>query len=183
MNDKTLSSKELSTYWLEEIVIGLNLCPFARTPYQNGQVRLIENESTLESDQLSFFLDELELLQQTQSSELSTTIITFVKDENDFFDFNDFVGLCEDMIIESGLEEHFQLVIFHPQFTFEDKDPMDQSHAVGRSPFPTIHILRNAEIEIALESYSDIIGISSRNVATINNLSKADFERIFFYLK
>ena len=183
MNDKQLSSKELSTYWLLEIVIGLNLCPFARTPYQNGRVRLIENESTLESDQLSFFLDELELLQQTPSSELSTTLITFIKDENNFLDFNDFVGLCEDMLSESGLEEHFQLVIFHPQFVFEDKDPMDQSQAVGRSPFPTIHILRNAEIEMALESYSDIIGISARNAETIKNLSKAEFERIFFYLK
>lgn len=180
--DKKLSPRELSIYWLEEIVIGLDLCPFARQPYNNGLVRLIENESTLESDQLSFFLDELEHLQQTPNTELSTTLIVFTNDENDFLDFNDFVGLCEDMLTESGLEEHFQLVVFHPQFIFEEKDPLHRAHYVGRSPYPTIHILRNAEIEMALASYTDLIGIPARNEGKILALSEEEFAKKFYYL-
>jgi hypothetical protein len=181
--DKKLSPHELSIYWLEEVVIGLNLCPFAKTPYHNGLVRLIENESTLESDQLSFFLDELENLQQRPVTELSTTLIVFVNDDNDFADFNDFVGLCEDMLIESGLEEHFQLVAFHPQFLLADIDPLHRSHWVGRSPYPTIHILRNAEIEMALAGYTDLIGIPARNEGKLLSLSEEEFDNIFYYLK
>ncbi|MDO9180932.1 MAG: DUF1415 domain-containing protein [Bacteriovorax sp.] len=180
---KIISSRELSIYWLEKIVIGLDLCPFARQPYNNGLVRLVENEAVSESDQLSFFLDELEHLQQTSPTELSTTLITFIKDESDFFDFNDFVGLCEDMLVESGLEEHFQLIVFHPQFIFEEKDPLHRAHWVGRSPFPTLHILRNAEIEMALASYSDLIGIPARNEGRLLSLSNEEFEKIFYYLK
>ena len=123
--NKKYTPKELLIYWLEEIVIGLNLCPFAKVPYINGLVRIIENETILESDQLSFFLDELELIQQTPKVELSTTIIAYTKNKDDFSNFNDFVGLCEDMLLESGLEEHFQLVIFHPEFCLEDKNPED----------------------------------------------------------
>ncbi len=182
MNSK-LSSRELSLYWLEEVVIGLELCPFAKNPYQNGLVRLIENESTLESDQLSFFLDELEHLQQTPNRELSTTLIVFVNDKNDFEDFNDFVGLCEDMMIESGLEEHFQLVVFHPEFVFEGKDSNHRANWIGRSPYPTVHILRNAEIEMALSGNTDLVSISDRNEEKLSKLSDQDFEKIFNYLK
>ena len=180
--DKIMSPRELTIYWLEKVVIGLDLCPFAKRPYENGLVRLIENESMLESDQLSFFLDELEHLQQTPSAELSTTIIFFSNDKNDFSNFNDFVGLCEDMLIESGLEEHFQLIVFHPEFLFEDKDPFHRSHLVGRSPFPIIHILRNAEIEMALASYTDLIAISARNEEKLIALSDSEVKKLFFYL-
>ena len=174
---------QLAVYWLEKVIIGLNLCPFATLPYKNGLVRLIENESTLESDQLSFFLDELEHLQQTKPSELSTTLIVFSKDQNDFFDFNDFVGLCEDMLIESGLEEHFQLIAFHPEFLGENEDPNHRSHWVGRSPFPILHILRNSEIEMALVSNKDLISIPLDNEEKLLSLSESEFNNIFYYLK
>lgn len=177
----------LLVYWLEEVVIGLNLCPFAKTPYQNGLVRLVENESTTESDQLSIFLDELEHLQQTPGAQLSTTLIAFVNDQSDFTDFNDFVGLCEDVMIESGLEEHFQLVAFHPEFILEGLESPDhpkyRSNWVGRSPYPTIHLLRNADIEMALASYSDIIGIPARNEGKLQALSDQELKKIFHYLK
>lgn len=182
MNTK-LSTRELSLYWLEKIVIGLELCPFARKPYESGLVRLIETESIAESDQLLFFLDELEHLQQTPSSDLSTTLITFVKDENDFEDFNDFVGLCEDVMLESGLEEHFQLIAFHPGFIFEGKNSDHRANWIGRSPFPTLHIIRNAEIELALTAHSDLVSISDRNEEKLAKLSAQDFDKIFYYLE
>jgi hypothetical protein len=181
--EKKLTSRELSIYWLEKIVIGLELCPFAKHPYQNGLIRLIEHESILESDQLSFFLDELELLQQTPKTELSTTLISFINDKNDFDGFNDFVGLCEDVLVDLGGEEHFQLAVFHPEFVFKDKDPLHRYNWVGRSPFPTVHILRNSEIELALTSYVDIDSISERNEEKLMKLSDLEFDNIFYYLK
>lgn len=179
--DKNLTPHELTLYWLEEIVIGLDLCPFARHPHKMGLVRIIECESTNESDQLSFFLDELDHLQQTSSSKLSTTLISYINDQSDFSDFNDFVGLCEETLIEAGLVEHFQLLVFHPQFLLADEDPLHRSHWVGRSPYPTIHLLRNAEIEIALESYADLIGIPARNEQRLLNLKQLDFDKLFYY--
>lgn len=180
---KNHNPHELTLYWLEEVVIGLDLCPFAKHPYKMGLVRISECQSALESDQLSFFLDELEHLQQSPSTTLSTTVIPFINDESDFMDFNDFVGLCEEMLVEAGLEEHIQLLVFHPQFILEGVDSLHRSHWVGRSPYPTIHLLRNAEIERALESYTDIIGISARNEQKLINLKQADFDKLFYYLK
>lgn len=174
--------KNLSNYWLEEIVIGLDLCPFAKHPYQNGLVRLIESELISESDQLSFFLDELEKLQQTSPLVLSTTLIVFTNDKNDFDDFNDFIGICEDILIESGLEEHFQLVVFHPEYIFENKSFNERVNYIGRSPYPTIHILRNAEIEAALENFKDLDNITAKNEEKLNSLSEDQFQKYFYYL-
>lgn len=180
--DPIHSSRKLSLYWLEEIIIGLDLCPFARVPYQNGLVRIIENKSTEINDQLSFFVDELELLQQTSSAKIATTLIVFNEDKSHFLDFNDLVGACEEILTESGLAEHFQLALFHPGFYFENTDPENQSNWVGRSPFPTIHILRNADIENALLNHPDLSSIPTRNEKMLLGLSKEQLDLKFYYL-
>ena len=172
----------VSEYWLKEIVIGLDLCPFAKTPYSKGLIRLIESEFTSEREQLSFFLNELDHLQQKSVLELSTTLIIFNKCKNDFLSFNDFVGLCEEMLVEAGLEEHFQLVAFHPEYLLEGRDVNDRANWIGRSPFPTIHILRNSEIESAQESYADVLGIPARNESKLYSLTEEELKKLFYYL-
>lgn len=172
----------VSEYWLKEIIIGLDLCPFAKTPFNKGLIRLIDCEHIIESEQISFFLDELDHLQKKTISELSTTLIVFSKDKNDFFEFNDFVGLCEEVLKAAKLEEHFQLVVFHPEFQLEGKDSNERVNWIGRSPYPTIHILRNAEIESAQENHPDVLGIPARNESKLFSLSGEELKKLFYYL-
>lgn len=172
----------VSEYWLKEIVIGLDLCPFAKNPYLKGLIRLVECEHSDEKKKLSFFLDELDHLQKKTISELSTTLIVFQNDNSDFLNFNDFVGLCEEMLEAAKLEEHFQVVVFHPEYFLEGKDLHDRANWIGRSPYPTIHILRNAEIESAIESYPDVAGIPARNESKLYSLSEEELKKLFYYL-
>lgn len=180
--DTKHSSLKHTLYWLEEIIIGLDLCPFARVPYQKGLVRIVETNSTEINNQLSFFIDELEHLQQALSTENATTLIVFCEDKSNFLDFNDFVGACEEILAESELAEHFQLAVFHPGFYFDNTDPENQSNWVGRSPYPTIHILRNADIETALLNHPDLKSIPIRNEKLLLGLSKEQLESKFYYL-
>jgi hypothetical protein len=172
----------VSEYWLKEIVIGLDLCPFARIPYSKGLIRIVECEHTIESEKVSFFLDELDHLQKKTILELSTTLIVFNKEKSDFLDFNDFVGLCEEMLEAAKLEEHFQLVVFHPQFQLEGKEVNDRANWIGRSPYPTIHILRNAEIESIQENYADVLEIPARNESKLHALSEVELNKLFYFL-
>lgn len=173
--------RDLIVYWLEEIIIGLELCPFAKIPYKNGLVRIKECEAETQIEQVEAFLDELEHLQQTPSSKLSTTILVYTKNTENFLDFSDFVGLCEELLEEAGLLEHFQLVVFHPGFYFEGANPDEIANYVNRSPFPTIHLLRNAEIEMA-KARSDGMDVSEKNRVMLNALDKSKVEKLFYYL-
>ena len=61
----------LTKYWLEDIVLGLDLCPFARIPYQKDQIRISICDQSTEEEQLGYFLEELDLLHQAKASDIS----------------------------------------------------------------------------------------------------------------
>ena len=177
------NSLSLTKYWLENIVIGLDLCPFARVPFEKGLIRMVECMDVEEDDQIVFFLDELELLNQTVASDISTTIITYLYASDDFSSFNDFVGELEYMLEEAGLEKNFQLVSFHPKFVFENTNFDEIGNLVNRSPFPILHILRSEEIALAMKNPKDGEVISFNNDKKLNGLSKNSIAQLFYYLE
>ena len=172
----------LTNYWLEKIVIGLDLCPFARIPFEKGLIRVVECEENGEEEQLGFFLEELELLNQTEATDVSTTIIVYPNASPNFIAFNDFVGDLESMLEEVELTSVFQLVAFHPQFVFEGMDPEERGNLVNRSPYPTLHILRSNEVARALKNPKEGEEISFRNDKKLNDLSRESLDLLFYYL-
>jgi len=178
--ENTLS---LTKYWLENIVLGLDLCPFARIPYQKGQIRVVECDESGEEEQLGFFLEELDLLHQTDPAEISTTIISYPAGSRDFHEFNDFVGDLESMLEEAELSDIFQLVAFHPKFVFVDTDFEHLGNYVNRSPFPILHILRSEEIARALKNPRDGEIISFNNDKKLHEISRETLDQLFYYLK
>jgi hypothetical protein len=178
--ENTLS---LTKYWLENIVLGLDLCPFARIPYQKGLIRIVECEDLDEDDQMSFFLEELDLLNQTDPVDISTTIIAYPLGSSDFNVFNDFVGELESMLEEAELSDVFQLVAFHPDFVFVDTDFDHLGNYVNRSPFPILHILRSEEIARALKNPKDGEIISFNNDSKLHEISRVALDQLFYYLK
>lgn len=178
--ENTLS---LTKYWLENIVLGLDLCPFARIPYQKGQIRVVECEDLDEDAQMGFFLEELDLLSQTDPAVISTTIIAYPLGSSDFNIFNDFVGDLESMLEEAELGDIFQLVAFHPEFVFVDTDFNHLGNYVNRSPFPILHILRSEEIARALKNPKDGEIISFNNDKKLHEISRETLDQLFYYLK
>ena len=173
----------LTKYWLENIVIGLDLCPFARVPFEQGLIRLVEFEGTEEDEQMVFFLEELELLNQSSALDISTTLIVYPNNNSDFIAFNDFVGELEYMLKEANLADVFQLVAFHPEFVFVGAEFSELGNMVNRSPYPVLHILRSEEIAKMMKNPRDGEVISFNNDKKLKELSKEAIDQLFYYLK
>lgn len=178
--ENTLS---LTKYWLEKIVIGLDLCPFARIPFEKGLIRTTVCAESGEEEMLSAFLEELEFLNQVDPTDVSTTLIVYPKASESFFEFNDFVVDLEAMMEEAQLSEIFQLVAFHPEFVFEETDFDEVGNLVNRAPFPILQIIRSEEIMRAMKNPKDGEVISFNNDKKLNALSIEARESLFYYLK
>jgi uncharacterized protein len=157
--------------WIEKAVIGLNLCPFARAVYVKDQVRIVVSRAR----HLDAFLDELDreldLLVNTPAEEIDTTLLVHPALFPDFFVFNDFLNVVDDVVAEHELEGVIQVAPFHPQFQFEGVAPDDISNATNRAPYPTLHLLREESVERAVASEGgDAEAIVERNVRTLQEL-------------
>ncbi len=177
------ASLVLTEYWLKSIVVALDLCPFARYPYEQGLIRINLCDEPFEADWLNFFFDELEYINAETSDSLSTTLMVLTNGPVIFDEFNDLVGDLESMLEESGLDSVFQLVIFHPQFRFEGTQVDDVDNYVNRSPFPIIQILRSSELNALKLSPERAEEISRLNSAKLNSLSTDELSKLFYYLK
>ncbi len=158
-------------HWLEKAVIGLNLCPFARAVYVKSQVRIVVSTAR----HLDAFLDdldrELSLLVNTPAEEIDTTLLVHASLFPDFEVFNDFLNVVDDVVEEHELEGVIQVAPFHPLFQFEGTEPDDVTNCTNRSPFPTLHLLREESVERAVASEGgDADAIVERNLQTLRDL-------------
>lgn len=162
--------KAQTLHWLEQAVIGLNLCPFAKAVYKRGQLRLVVSAAK----HLDGFLDELDaelaLLQHTPASEVDTTLLVHPGLFPDFLEFNDFLNIVDDIVLEHGLEGVIQVAPFHPEFLFGGEDEADMSHYTNRAPFPMLHLLREDSLSAAIDAHGDTEAIPERNKAVLREL-------------
>lgn len=157
-------------HWLEKAVIGLNLCPFAKAVYVKNQVRLVVSHARHADDLLEELDRELDLLVATPAEEVDTTLLIHPTLFEDFLDFNDFLEVAEGVVDEHGLEGVVQLASFHPKFQFDGTEPDDISNYTNRAPFATLHLLREASIDRAVEAFPQAEAIFEENIKTLENL-------------
>ena len=157
--------------WVEQIVIGQNLCPFAKRPYEADQLKI----SICEGPAMTHFLDELDLFQMSPAQQVSNQLLIFPNEAQDFYQFYDFFCECEDAIDDLEVSDLFQIVCFHPKFHFEGADPNERANWVNRSPYPIIHLLRFEEVELALSNKEEAEAISQRNSDHLENMSESDW--------
>lgn len=173
MSDKSINSiqeVELATRrWLENLVIGLNLCPFAKGVYIKNQVRIVVYTGELE-DLLPFLQQELLLLQNTPAEQLDTTLVVLPDLLQDYLQFNDFLNFTDDLLQQLGLEGEMQIADFHPHYQFAGTNSDDMSNYTNRTPYPTLHLLRESSIDRAVEQYPDAEAIFSRNIERMQKL-------------
>lgn len=168
--------------WLEEVVIGLNLCPFAHQPNKLGRIRIAVTEAADEESLLEALQDEMSLLDASEESEIETTLLVTPHMLDDFEQYNAFFDLVDVWLREFGWEGDYQVASFHPDYQFADTDPDDAGNLTNRSPWPVFHLIREASIDRALSSHPDVEGIPERNIARVEALSPEERRRLFPYL-
>jgi len=164
--------------WLEKAVIGLNLCPFAKAVHSKGQIRWVLSQANEPKALLLQLVEELQHLAHADPEAVDTTLIVHPQVLQDFYDFNDFLGVAEDALAELGLEGVLQIASFHPQFQFADAEPDDIGNATNRAPFPTLHLLREDSIERAVQAFPEAEAIYERNIATLQRLGPEGWRRL-----
>ena len=157
-------------HWLERAVIGLNLCPFAKAVHAKGQVHYAVSGAT---DPRELRVDlglELQALVSMDASIRETTLLIAPVCLNDFLDFNDFLGLAERLLRKRRLEGVIQLASFHPDYRFVGSDADDIANFTNRSPYPTLHLLRESSIDRAVQAFPQAEAIYEANVVTLHRL-------------
>lgn len=158
--------------WLEHAVIGLNLCPFAKAPWAKGLVRCVASASREPGALLDELLDELRRLAAADPAALETTLLVAPRQFAAFEDFNDFLDAADAALAGLGLEGTIQIASFHPQYQFAGSAPDDIDNATNRAPYPTLHLLREASIERAVEAFPDASAIYEANIRTLRALGE-----------
>ena len=157
-------------HWLEKAVIGLNLCPFAKSVHVNKRLRYVVSDAETPEALLKELARELMLLVRSDPDEVETTLLIHPKVLTDFLDFNDFLGAADALVEELKLDGDLQIASFHPDYQFEGTDIDDISNYSNRSPYPTLHLLRETSIERAVESMADTDSIFETNIETLEKL-------------
>ena len=165
-------------HWLEKAVIGLNLCPFAKSVYVKNQVRLVVSHARHADDLLEELDRELDLLIATPATEIDTTLLIHPALFEDFLDFNDFLEIAEGVVDEHELEGVVQLASFHPQFQFDGTEPDDIGNYTNRAPFAMLHLLREESVERAVKAFPEAESIFEQNIATLEKLGSEGWKAL-----
>ncbi len=168
--------------WLQRVVVGVNLCPFAARPLQRGQVRFCVTEADDKRLLLGDLQAELERMDQTPANELETTLVIIPRLLGNFLDFNEFLDWVDRLLDDGNWEGVYQVASFHPHYQFAGTHPADAENLTNRAPYPILHILREASVEQALDAYDDAAQIPERNIRRMNELTEAEKQALFPYL-
>jgi len=165
--------------WLERAVIGLNLCPFAKAVHVKDQIRYAVSAAHTLEDLLADLVSELRILQAAPPSEIDTTLLVHPRVLGDFLAYNDFLELADAAVANEGLEGEIQVASFHPHYQFAGTRPEDVENCSNRSPYPTLHLLREASIERAVAAFPDAGVIFERNIETLRRLGYEGWGRLW----
>lgn len=166
--------------WLKEVVIGLNLCPFASKPAAEGQVRFAVSEAKDEEQLLAELKQELEQLDANR--DIETTLLILPVLMSDFYEYNNFLDWVDGLLVKHRWEGVYQVASFHPGYCFADAHPDDAENLTNRSPFPILHIIREDSLEAALAHYPNADQIPERNIDKVEALTAEQTRALFPYL-
>lgn len=156
--------------WVERAVIGLNLCPFAKAPQVKGLVRYVASKATDAEALLGDLVDELGRLAGTPPERIETTLLIHPRALTDFTAFNDFLDVADSALAALGLDGVLQVASFHPDYRFAGTAADDLGNATNRSPYPTLHLLREASVDRAVAAFPEAEAIIEANIETLRRL-------------
>ena len=156
--------------WVEQWIVASAICPFAAPVVKADGVRYAICEASDEEDRYRFFLAEMSGLLDADPDQTETTLVIFPHGLENFEAFLDFHALCEQALVEVGLEGTFQIATFHPEYLFQGEAPDSPSHYTNRAPYPILHLLREASVSAAVAGHEDPEGIPARNIQLMEEM-------------
>ena len=176
LNDETVIAATRN--WLEKAVIGLNLCPFARAVYADNRIRYAVSDATTAEALLETLASELQALADADETVTETTLLIHPLVMGDFLDYNDFLEIADVLVADLGFEGALQVASFHPQYQFADSSAGDVDNCTNRSPYPTLHLLRESSVERAVAAHPDTEQIYRDNIKTLRQLGHEGWARL-----
>ena len=158
--------------WLERAVIGLNLCPFAKAVHVKKQVRYVVSAASDSDALLADLEQELQYLVKASPEETDTTLLIHPHALKRFDDFTDFLDLVDVAVRMQGLSGILQVADFHPDYCFADAEADDLGNLTNRSPYPTLHLLREESLDRAVRAFPEAATIYERNIETMERLGR-----------
>ena len=164
--------------WIEQVVIGLELCPFAAEPLRAGLVRFAVSDATTPEVLGQGLAEELQRLDREPPETVETTLLIHPRALLDFGEYNRFLAAVDWLIEKLGLTGTLQVASFHPDYRFAGEPADDVANATNRSPFPMLHLLREESVARATASHPDPKGIPARNARRLRELGQAGLARL-----
>ncbi|WXK22282.1 DUF1415 domain-containing protein [Mycetohabitans endofungorum] len=164
--------------WLERAVIGLNLCPFAKSVHVKRQIRYTVSNARTAADVLAALDVELQALVDADPQLIDTTLLILPDAFADFYAFNDFLPRADKLLRRRALEGIVQIASFHPLFQFAGTGEHDIENYTNRAPYPILHLLREASVTRAVDAFADAAQIYERNEQTMRALGHAGWRRL-----
>ena len=167
--------------WLDNVVIGLNLCPFAAKPRRQKQIHIdVFNDS--ENQLMSHLATALEALDQLGPEKRETTLIALTNCLQSFDDYNQFLGDADWVLERGDWVGVYQVASFHPDYQFDGTHSQDPENLTNRSPYPILHLIREASLETVLEKYPDPEKIPETNIKRVQSLTQEQKLTLFPFL-
>ena len=182
MSSASAEAAQLTRQWLEQVVIGLGLCPFAAKPVLEKRVRIEVCDCTNELDLLETLHKELSLLDERPDSELETTLLVMPNMLSDFDDYNQFLDRVDALLEQFGWRGEYQVASFHPQYCFADVRPGAAENLTNRAPFPVFHLIREQSLAEVLAHVEHPEEIPAQNIRRMNALSAEEKRTLFPWL-
>ncbi len=172
--DSTRRARERVAHWVSEVVVGLDLCPFAAAVVRPGRLQIDVVDVADEDAAIQAVLAAASHLLETPTEEVATTLVVLRGALDDSFeDFLDVVAEIEGALEAAGADEWLQLASFHPDYRFADTDPDDVGNYTNRAPYPIVHLLRVDEVAEAVARHPDVLSVPEVNVARLRELGEA----------
>lgn len=175
-DDEVIAQTKL---WLERAVIGLNLCPFAKSVHIKNQIRYVVSPAQTPEQLAADLVAELEVLAEANPEKIDTTLLIHPYVMQDFLDYNDFLEVADATVEELDLDGILQVASFHPQYQFEDTQLDDIDNFTNRAPFPTLHLLREESIDKAVAAFPEAEEIYEKNIQTLRALGHEGWKKLF----
>ena len=164
--------------WLENVVIGLNLCPFAKAIHVKNQIRFVVSSARQGHILLDELKRELRLLVAADPEQIESTLLIHPEVLKDFVEYNDFLADCDLAIEALELDGVVQVASFHPLYQFAGTKIDDLTNYTNRSPYPMLHLLREESVTRAVESFPDVDSIYKKNIETLMKLGKVRMDSL-----
>jgi hypothetical protein len=157
--------------WIDAFVLGLNLCPFARRVFQEDRIRYALSNARDEMALAADLRRELTALAEPPIERVETTLLIHPNVLPDFLAYNDFLDTADRLLRALALEGVIQIASFHPAYQFAGTDPDAVENYTNRSPYPMLHLLREASFAAA--EPDELLAIPRRNIETMKGLGTA----------